>query len=76
MTMHKEDVDMEALKLDPKARAQLAGKLLESLEDLSEEENARLWAEEAERRDLEMDANPNAGRPADEVFRDVRANLK
>jgi hypothetical protein len=76
MTMHNEDVEMEALKLDPKARARLAGKLLESLEDLSEEENARLWAEEAERRDLEWDANPNAGRPADEVFRDVRANLK
>jgi Putative addiction module component len=76
MTMHNEDVEMEALKLDPKARARLAGKLLESLEDLSEEENARLWAEEAERRDLEMEANPKAGRSADEVFRDVGANLK
>ena len=74
--MHIEDVETEALKLDPKARARLAGKLLESLEDLSEEENARVWAEEAERRDLEMDANPNAGCPADEVFRDVRAKLK
>lgn len=74
--MHNEDVEMEALKLDPKARARLAGKLLGILEDLSEEENARLWAEEAERRELEMDTNPNAGRPAAEVFRDVEANLK
>jgi len=74
--MHIEDVETEALKLDPKARARLAGKLLQSLEDLSEEENARLWAEEAQRRDVEMDADPTAGRPADEVFRDVRAKLK
>jgi len=74
--MQIEDVEAEALKLDPKARARLAGKLLQSLEDLSEEENARLWAEEAQRRDVEMDADPTAGRPADEVFRDVRAKLK
>ena len=59
--MHNADVETEALKLDPKVRVRLAGKLLESLVDLSEEENARLWAEEAERRDLEMDANPNSG---------------
>jgi len=74
--MHIEDVEVEALKLDPKARARLAGKLLESLENLSEEESARLWAEEAQRRDVEMDENPNAGSPAEEVFRDVRAKLK
>lgn len=74
--MRIEDVETEALKLDPKARARLAGKLLESLEDLSEDENARLWAEEAQRRDAEMDANPNAGFPADEVFREARAKLK
>ena len=74
--MHIEDVETEALKLDPKARARLAGKLLESLENLSEDENARLWAEEAERRDVEMDANPHSGSSAEEVFRDVRAKLK
>jgi len=47
--MHIEDVEAEALKLNPKGRARLAGKLLESLEDPSEEENVRLWAEEAKR---------------------------
>ena len=55
--MSIEDLEAEALKLDPKARARLAGKLLESLEGLSEEENARLWVEEAQRRDAEMDKN-------------------
>ena len=70
------ELEAEVLKLDPRARARLAGKLLESLEDLSEEENARLWAEEAQQRDAEMDANPNSAVPAEEVFRDARAKLK
>jgi hypothetical protein len=39
-----EELETEAMKLSPKARARLAGKLLESLESLSEEENERLWA--------------------------------
>ena len=55
--MSLKELEAEALKLDPKARARLAGKLLESLENLSEEENTRLWAEEAQRRDAEMDIN-------------------
>lgn len=62
-----EEIEAEALKLDPKARARLAGKLLESLEQLSDEENAGLWAEEAERRDQEWDAKSGVGRPAREL---------
>lgn len=73
--MSIEELETEALRLDPKARARLAGKLLESLENLSEEENARLWAEEAQRRDAEMDANPDSRCSAAEVFRDARAKL-
>lgn len=45
------ELEVEALKLAPQERARLAEKLLESLENLSDDENARLWAEEAERRD-------------------------
>ena len=67
--MSIEELETEALRLDPKARARLAGKLLESLENLSEAENARLWAEEAQRRDAEMDANPDSRCSAAEVFR-------
>ena len=40
--MSLKELEAEALKLDPKARARLAGKLLERLENLSEEENMRL----------------------------------
>jgi exonuclease V gamma subunit len=55
--MSLKELEVEALKLDPKVRARLADKLLESLENLSEEENMRLWVEEAQRREAEMDAN-------------------
>jgi hypothetical protein len=74
--MSKEEIEAEALKLDPKARARLAEKLLESLEDLSESENARLWADEAERRDAEWNARTGAGRSASTVLRAARAKLK
>jgi hypothetical protein len=71
--MSLEELEAEALKLDPKARARLAGKLLASLENLSEGENMRLWAEEAQRRDTEMDAHPDSSASAREVFREARA---
>ena len=71
-----EELEAQALRLDPKARARLAGKLLESLEDLSKEENAQLWAEEAQRRDTELDSDSGAGRPAPDVLRDARSRFK
>ena len=74
--MSIKELEAKALKLDPKARARLAGKLLESLENLSEEENARLWVEEARRRDTDMDAHPDSSVPANDVFRAARAKLK
>jgi hypothetical protein len=74
--MEIEELEAQALKLDPKGRARLASKLLSSLEDLSEEENAQLWAEEARRRDADLDADPGSARPADEVLRDARLRLK
>ena len=71
-----EDFEAEALKLDPKERARLVGKLLESLEELSSEENARIWAEEAQRRDSEWDVHEGRGnRPLRDVLRDARAKL-
>lgn len=74
--MGDREIETEALKLDPKARARLASKLLESLETLSDEENERLWLDEAERRDADWDASPGAARPASDVLRDARAKLK
>ena len=70
-----EQVEIEALKLDAQARAKLAEKLLQSLEELSEEDIERLWAEEAVRRDAELDSGSATMRDAEDVFRDVRANI-
>jgi len=74
--MSIEELEAEALKLDPAARARLASRLLESLENLSDEENERAWAEEARRRDQEWNADVGAGRPAEDVHRDLRAKFK
>ena len=74
--MSAEKLETEALKLAPDDRARLAEKLLLSLENLSDEENATLWAEEAKRRDQAWDSDPTIGRPAEDVFRDARARLK
>lgn len=74
--MSSEELEAEALKLTPQARAKLAGKLLESLEGLPEKENQQLWAEEALRRDVDLDEAPDKARPADVVFREARGKLK
>ena len=74
--MSAEEIETEALKLDPKARARLAEKLLASLEALSDQENERAWADEVERRDVEWGSGSGAARPAADVLRDARAKLK
>jgi len=73
--MSIEELEAAALKLDPKDRARLAERLLDSLEQLSAEENARLWAEEAQRRSDAMDAASLPSRAAEDVFRDARTRL-
>lgn len=73
--MSIDEVEAEALKLDPRGRARLAERLIASLEELSKEENALLWADEAARRDSAWDRNAEAGTPADDVFRAARARL-
>jgi len=73
--MTTEQVENEALKLKPEARADLAEKLLRSLEDLSNEDIDRLWVEEAVRRNAEIDAGTASMRDAEDVFRDARARI-
>ena len=74
--MSIKEIEAEALKLDAKSRARLAEKLLESLEQLSEAENERIWAEEAARRDADWDTKAGVGRASADVFRAARAKLK
>ena len=61
------EVFKNALSLDVQDRAALAQRLLVSLEELSEEEAERLWAEEAKRRLDEYRAGRAKGVPAKEV---------
>ena len=74
--MSIKEIEAAVLKLVPKDRARLAGKLLESLEDLSEEENEIIWAQEAERRDAAWNSSADRSRSAKSVLRRARAKLK
>jgi len=56
-----------ALTLSAGDRARLAERLLDSLDELSEEESERLWAEEAERRLQEYRAGRATAKDADDV---------
>ena len=74
--MSVDDIEAQALQLDPKDRARLAEKLLASLKTLSDAENDRLWTAEAERRDADWESAAETGRPAADVLRDARAKLR
>jgi hypothetical protein len=62
--MSIDELAAAALRLEPKDRARLAERLLDSLEALSPEENDRLWAEEAQRRADAVDAGVLSSRLA------------
>lgn len=76
MSRDPKEVAAEALELPLTARAKLASQLLDSLDDLSEEESDQLWAEEAERRYAGYRAGNIEAIPADEVFARLRARAK
>ena len=73
--MKLEDLEAAVLQLEPRSRARLAERLLESLDNLTPEENAQIWGEEAQRRDDALNAGTLTSRPADQVFRDARTRL-
>ena len=77
--MDIKNLEAQVLKLAPQDRAELATKLLESLEESPdpehESEHKQRWIEEIKRRDAEFEENPDIGIPADEVFREVRKRL-
>lgn len=51
-----EDIASEVLKMNVESRAALAKRLLDSLDELTPEENERLWVEEAARRYTQLKA--------------------
>jgi putative addiction module component (TIGR02574 family) len=66
----------EALELPRESRAALAKQLLESLDDLSEEEHEKLWAKESENRYAEYITGKVKATSADRVFARARAKRK
>jgi putative addiction module component (TIGR02574 family) len=73
MAITLEELTTAALHLPPSLRAQLVDRLMDSLREGDEVHPA--WQDELDRRDAEMDRDPNLGRPGDDVFRRLRARL-
>jgi len=76
--MTVEQIEAEVLKLPEQARAELLGRLMRSLADTSamDPDMAEAWAQEAIRRDAEMESGSVAGIPAEEVFEELRSKGK
>jgi hypothetical protein len=62
------ELESELLQLEPSTRAALAKTLLGSLEDLSDAEYERLWAEEADARYADFLAGRTTATDGDDVF--------
>ncbi|OOP56585.1 MAG: addiction module antitoxin RelB [Candidatus Brocadia carolinensis] len=75
MSKKLEEIINEAMELGLEERAQLAGTLLSSLDELSETEVERLWLQEAERRLRDYREGKVKGIPAEEVFNRAIADI-
>jgi hypothetical protein len=74
--MAVKNIEKKVLELNVKSHAKLVNKLLSGLEDLSEAEIKKLWAEEALRRNDEIEKGKVKLRSADEIFINARARFK
>jgi putative addiction module component (TIGR02574 family) len=78
MAMTLEQIEAEALALSEDSRVKLLERLLLSFEETAQTEDnvAQTWAEEAQRRDQEMDADAKSEIPAEDVFNRLRSSMK
>lgn len=77
MSLTLNEIEAEALRLPEEDRARLFESLLRSFDESTyEEENSRIWAEEAARRDQAMESGEEPGIPAEEVFRRLRSSRR
>ena len=74
--MNTETIEDTVLQLPPQQRAELAHKLLLSLEEQSEDEIAEAWRAEALRRSAEIDSGLVDTVSSEEVSAAARALLK
>ena len=71
-----EEIMSAALALPPGSRAMLAEHLMESLDAEDQERIDALWAEEAERRDKEIEDGIVTAIPGEEVMNRLRSRYK
>ena len=77
MTSNINEIGKKALELSAHDRALLIRQLLESLEEGKEEENSeKLWIDEAKRRYNRYKQGKTSERPANQVLKDAKTNLK
>ena len=74
--MTVKEIEKRLLRLDTRSRGRLAERLLHSLDELSDVENERLWAEEALRRHRQLSGGKAKSRTAADVLRGARARLR
>ena len=75
MTTALRECERKAKQLPLPERALLIEHLIDSLDDLDEQECERLWIAEAERRYAGYREGQITARPAEDVFCDARARL-
>lgn len=71
-----EEIITAALALPPGSRAMLAEHLLESLDGEDQQKIDALWAEEAERRDREIEYGTVTAKSGEEVMKRLRSRYK
>ena len=78
ISLTPDQLESEALTLPQESRIKLFERLLRSFEETLDldDEVARAWAEEADRRDRAMDDGTEPEIPAEEVFARVRSSLR
>mgnify|MGYP003338652033 CR=1 FL=1 len=76
MSPRLKELQRAALTLPVSERAELAERLISSLDETDEVENEKLWVAEAERRYVAYKAGKLSVRSATEAVRDARARLK
>ena len=74
--MDLKQIELQALDLSEEERAQLAQKLILSLESSSEEDLDKKWLLEAKRRAIELDNGNVQATPADEVRKKAQTLLR
>jgi putative addiction module component (TIGR02574 family) len=71
-----EELTTQVMALPAKSRAELAELLIQSLEEPDDPEIKSAWLAEIQRRDQEIRAGASVTRPADQVLRELREQLR